>query len=141
MIYLYNKRGTEMGVWIRIAELLLGIIFLGAGLNGYAVLFGFEAFAPTSPAAMEFLGDGYFLAIEKGVEIIAGVLLLIRRFVPLTLIVLESIIVNILAFHVFVDSDLLVLAILVTILEGILLWYYRDNFKGLLESKPKVTHN
>ena len=130
-----------MGVWIRIAELLLGIIFLGAGLNGYVVLFGFEAFAPTSPAAMEFLGEGYFLALEKGVEIIAGILLLIRRYVPLVLIVLASIIVNILAFHVFLDSDLLVLALLVTILEGILIWYYRDSFKGLLESKPKVTKN
>ena len=130
-----------MGVWIRIAELLLGIIFLGAGLNGYVVLFGFEAFAPTSPAAMEFLGEGYFLALEKGVEIIAGILLLIRRYVSLVLLVLASIIVNILAFHVFVDSNLLVLALLVTILEGILIWYYRDSFKGLLESKPKVTKN
>ncbi|GAA0308348.1 putative membrane protein YphA (DoxX/SURF4 family) [Gracilibacillus halotolerans] len=88
-----------MGVWIRIAELLLGIIFLGAGLNGYVVLLGFEAFAPTSPAAMEFLSSGYFLALEKGVEIIGGILLLIRRFVPLALIVLASIIVNILAFR------------------------------------------
>lgn len=130
-----------MGVWIRIAELLLGIIFLGAGLNGYVVLFGFEAFAPTSPAAMEFLGEGYFLALEKGVEIIAGILLLIRRYVSLVLLVLASIIVNILAFHVFVDSNLLVLALLVMILEGILIWYYRDSFKGLLESKPKVTKN
>lgn len=105
------------------------------------MLLGFEAFAPTSPAAMEFLGSGYFLALEKGVEIIAGILILIRRFVPLALIVLASIIVNILAFHVFVDSDLLVLALLVTILEGILIWYYRDNFKALLESKPKITNN
>ena len=137
----FCKGGTEMGVWIRIAELLLGIIFLGAGINGYVVLLGFEAFAPTSLAAMEFLGSGYFLALEKGVEIIAGILLLIRRFVPLALIVLASIIVNILAFHVFVDSDLLVLALLVTILEGILIWYYRDNFKALLESKPKITNN
>ena len=127
-----------MNVWIRIAELVLGIIFLGAGLNGYVVLFGFEAFAPTSPAAMEFLGEGYFLALEKGVEIIAGVLLIIRRFVPLTLIVLASIIVNILAFHLFVDSDLLALAILVTVLEGILVWFYRDRFKGLMESRTNI---
>lgn len=127
-----------MNVWIRIAELLLGIIFLGAGINGYVVLFGFEAFAPTSPAAMEFLGEGYFLALEKGVEIIAGVLLIIRRFVPLTLIVLASIIVNILAFHLFVDSDLLALAILVTVLEGILVWFYRDRFKGLMESRTNI---
>ncbi|WP_449537605.1 hypothetical protein [Ferdinandcohnia sp. Marseille-Q9671] len=122
---------------IRLAEILLGLIFLGAGVNGYAVLFGFEPFAPTSPAAMEFLGDGYFLAIEKGVEIIAGVLLLIRRFVPLVLVVLASIIVNIVAFHIFVDSELLLLAIFVTLLEGIIAWYYRDSFRGLVESKPK----
>src|SRR5690606_42092952 len=117
-----------MNVWIRIAELLLGVIFLGAGLNGYVVLFGFDAFAPTSPAAMEFLGKGYFLALGKGVEIIAGDLLIIRRFVPLTLIVLASIIVNILAFHLFVDSDVLALEILVTILEGILVWLYSVRF-------------
>ena len=127
-----------MKVLPRIAELLLGLIFLGAGMNGYAVLFGFEPFAPTSPAAMEFLGDGYFLALEKGVEIIAGTLLLIRRFVPLTLVVLASLIVNIVAFHIFIDSNLLALAILIAILEGFLVWVYRNNFKGLLASKPVI---
>ncbi|MCM3672042.1 hypothetical protein M3181_24345 [Mesobacillus maritimus] len=128
-----------MFAWIRLAELLLGIIFLGAGLNGYVVLFGFEAFAPTSPEAMEFLGEGYFLALEKGVEIIAGVFLLIRRFVPLTLMILASIIVNIVAFHLFVDSDLLLLALFVTFLEGVLVWHYRESYKELLKSKPKVS--
>ena len=39
---------------IRLVELLLGVIFLGAGLNGYVVLFGYEEVFPTSPAAMEF---------------------------------------------------------------------------------------
>lgn len=126
-----------MNKWIRITEILLGLIFLGAGLNGYAVLFGFEPFAPTSPAAMEFLGDGYFLALEKGVEIIAGILLLIGRFVPLVLMILAGIIINILAFHLFVDAGLLLLAIFITILEGILIGYYKDSFKGLLEGKPK----
>lgn len=126
-----------MKMVIRVIEVLLGLIFLGAGLNGYAVLFGFEPFAPTSPAAMEFLGEGYLLAIEKGVEIIAGILLLIRRYVPLTLVVLASLIVNILAFHIFVDSDLLILALIITLFEAILAWHYRENFKGLLESKPR----
>ncbi|WP_200801587.1 hypothetical protein [Bacillus sinesaloumensis] len=126
-----------MKMVIRVIEVLLGLIFLGAGLNGYAVLFGFEPFAPTSPAAMEFLGEGYLLAIEKGVEIMAGILLLIRRYVPLTLVVLASLIVNILAFHIFVDSDLLILALIVTLFEAILAWHYRENFKGLLESKPR----
>ncbi|WP_189655278.1 hypothetical protein [Bacillus sp. HNG] len=126
-----------MKMTIRVIEVLLGLIFLGAGLNGYVVLFGFEPFAPTSPAAMEFLGDGYLLALEKGVEIIAGILLIIRRYVPLALVVLGGLIVNILAFHIFVDSELLLLAIVITIFEAILTWHYRENFKGLLESKPK----
>jgi hypothetical protein len=127
-----------MKVWVQVAEILLGIIFLGAGLNGYVVLFGFEPFAPTSPDAMELLGEGYLLAMEKGVEIIVGSLLLIRRWVPLALVVLASIIVNILAFHIFVDSELLLLAIFVVLLEGIVAWSYRDSFKGLFDKKPKA---
>ncbi|AST90791.1 hypothetical protein BC6307_05580 [Sutcliffiella cohnii] len=126
-----------MNLFIRIIEILLGTIFLGAGLNGYVVLFGYEPFAPTSPAAMEFLGEGYFLALEKGVEIVAGILLIVRKYVPLALTALASIIINIVAFHIFVDSDLLLLALFITLLEGILVWYYRDNFKGLLESTVK----
>lgn len=122
---------------VRVAEILLGVIFLGAGLNGYVVLFGWEPFAPTSPAAMEFLGDGYLLAMEKGVEIIAGMLLIIRRFVPLVLVVLASLIVNIVAFHLFVDSELLPLALLLIVLEGYLVWYYRESYRGLLQSRPE----
>ena len=125
-----------MKIFVRIAEVVLGVIVLGAGLNGYFVLFGFEAFAPTSPAAMEFLGDGYLLAMEKGVEIVAGLLLIIHRFVPLALAALAGIVVNILAFHIFVDSELLLLSILICLLEGLLVWWYRDSFKGLLKSRP-----
>ena len=125
-----------MKILMRVAEVLLGAIFLGAGLNGYAVLLGFEPFAPTSPAAMEFLGSGYLLALEKGVEIVAGVLLIIGRFVPLALVLLASLVVNIVAFHVFVDSELLLLAIVVALLEVFLAWCYRESFKGLFVSKP-----
>ncbi|GGA79078.1 hypothetical protein [Ornithinibacillus halotolerans] len=121
----------------RIAECLLGLIFLGAGLNGYFVLFGLEPFAPTSPQATEFLGDGYLLVMEKGIEILAGILLIIRKFVPLVLIVLASLIVNIVAFHLFVDSELLILALLLLVLEGFLVWYYRSIYVGLLQSKPQ----
>ncbi|MUK90301.1 hypothetical protein GMD78_18155 [Ornithinibacillus sp. L9] len=117
---------------VRIFEIVLGIIFLGAGINGYLVLFGYDPIFPTSSEAMEFLGTGYLLAMEKGVEIICGILLLIRRFVPLVLLILASIVVNIFAFHIFVDPSLLILAIVLVILEGTLLWNYRENYKGLL---------
>ncbi|MET3699099.1 hypothetical protein [Bacillus oleivorans] len=125
--------------WFRVCEILLGIIFLGAGINGYLVLFGFEPVMPTSPQAMEFLGTGYLLSLEKTTEIICGLLLLIRRFIPLTLLVLGGLIVNILAFHIFVDHTLLPLAILLVLLEILLLWGYRNNFKTLFQSKNDLS--
>lgn len=116
-------------------EVILGIIFLGAGLNGYIVLFGYHPILPTSPEAMEFLGDGYLLVLEKTTEIICGILLLIRRYVSLTLLILAGLIVNIFAFHLFVDHSLLPLAILLLIFEISLLWYYRENYKRILQKK------
>ncbi|MCJ8008370.1 hypothetical protein ACFFF5_16115 [Lederbergia wuyishanensis] len=116
----------------RVSELLLGLIFLCAGLNGYIVLFGFNPLFPTSPKAMEFLGKGYLLALEKTPEIVCGILLIIRRFVPLALTILAPIIINILAFHIFVDNTLLPLAVLLFLLESVLIWRYRKSFLGLL---------
>jgi len=116
----------------RVSEILLGLIFLCAGLNGYFVLFGFNPVFPTSPKAMEFLGAGYLLALEKTPEIVCGILLLIRRFVPLALMILAPIIINILAFHIFVDHSLLPLALLLSLLEVMLIWKYRKNFMSLI---------
>lgn len=121
----------------RICEILLGFIFLAAGFNGYLVLFGYEPLLPTSPKAMEFLGTGYLLALEKTTEIICGCLLIIHRFIPITLLILANLIINILAFHIFIDHELLPLAIVLLILEGTLLWGYRKSFKSLLQkNKP-----
>ncbi|WP_145950379.1 hypothetical protein, partial [Paenibacillus sp. Y412MC10] len=90
-----------MTLVMHICRILLGVIFLGAGVNGYLVLLGLEPVFPTSPKAMELLGNGYLLALEKTVEVLAGILLIVRWFVPLTLAILLPVVVNILAFHLF----------------------------------------
>jgi len=118
----------------RVSEILLGLIFLCAGLNGYIVLFGFNPLFPTSPKAMEFLGTGYLLALEKTPEIVCGLLLIFRRLVPLALTILAPIIINILAFHIFVDYAFLPLALLISLLEVILIWKYRKNFMCLISA-------
>ncbi len=80
---------------IPISRFGLGFIFLIAGLNGYFVIFSLEPFIATSPEAMSLFEFGYLLIIEKSLEIICGVLLLINRFVPLALAILSPIIANI----------------------------------------------
>lgn len=71
-----------------------------------------------------------------GSKVIAGLFLLIGRFVPLGLTILGGIIVNIWAFHLLMLPEGLPPAIVVTILELFLVWRYRDAFKGIVQPDP-----
>ncbi|USG66886.1 hypothetical protein NDK47_06195 [Brevibacillus ruminantium] len=123
-----------------LCRIFMGVIFLGAGFNGYLVIFGFSPIFPTSPKAMEFL-QGYLLIMVKTIELICGISLLINVFVPLSLVILAPIVVNILAFHLFVDPDLLPLGALVFVLEVLLIWIYRKQYLGILKgSSPSPLH-
>lgn len=119
----------------RIFQILLGLIFLIGGVNGYVYLAGMEPFMPTSPEAIELLGDGYLMFMLKTLELVSGILLIIRRFVPLALLLLLPLVVNIVAFHLFIDPALLPMASLLIIFEGYLLWTERDHYKPLLVAR------
>src|SRR5690625_1056016 len=75
----------------------------------------------------------YLLIVEKSLEIICGVLLLINRFTPLTLAILLPIVANIFLFHLFIDHSLLPLAIFLVIILSYLLFCYRKSFISLFE--------
>lgn len=127
-------------IFLHITRIFLGTIFLAAGLNGYFVLFGFEPFIATSPEAMALFKFDYLLMTEKSLEIVCGVLLLIRWFIPLALALLFPIVINIFLLHLFVDPSLLFLAVMIFFTYIYLLFCYRNNFKSLMEKKPKPSH-
>ncbi|MBM7585163.1 putative membrane protein YphA (DoxX/SURF4 family) [Bacillus pakistanensis] len=122
---------------LHITRLFLGVIFLVGGLNGYFVIFGLDPFIATSPEAMALFEFKYLLIAEKTLEILCGALLLINLFIPLVLTILSPIVVNIFLLHLFLDHSLLLLAVMLVIAYSYLLFYYRNNFKSLLEKKPK----
>lgn len=99
------------------ARLALGAIFTVFGLNGFL---HFIPQPPPSGLAAVFLGglaaSGYMFPLIKGTELIVGLLLLSNRFVPLALTVLAPIVVNILAFHLFLAPAGLVIPLVVTAL-------------------------
>ena len=89
-----------------IARILLGLVFLVFGLNG------FLNFLNTGPAptglAGQFLGAlilSHYYWVVAALQIAGGALLLVNRFVPLALVLLGPIIVNILCFHVFMNPS------------------------------------
>jgi putative oxidoreductase len=118
-----------------IARILLGLIFFVFGLNG------FLSFIPTPPmtgAAGAFIGSlfaSHYLYLICGVQLMAGVLLLINRFVPLALALLAPIIANIITYHVTMQFTGLPLALFTTILWMILMWRFRAYFAPLFVQK------
>jgi len=115
-----------------IARLLLGLIVVVFGLNG------FLNFLNMGPLPSGFAGQfiialaaSHYLWVVAGLQVAGGVLLLINRFVPLALVLLGPIIVNILLYHVFLNRSGAQLAILVTILWFIVFYGHRQYFSGI----------
>ena len=114
------------------ARLLLGIIFVVFGLNGF---FNFINTGPL-PAGLagQFvvaLVQSHYFLVVAGLQVLGGALLLVNRFVPLGLVLLGPIIVNILLYHLFLNIGGVGLAIAVTILWFIAFYAYRQHFSGI----------
>ncbi|HXG43906.1 MAG TPA: DoxX family membrane protein [Gemmatimonadales bacterium] len=127
-----------MNVAITIARYLLGLVFTVFGLNFF---FNFLPPPDLGERAMSLFGalagSGYLMQVEKLVEIVAGVLLLAGRYVPLALTLLAPLVVNIVLFHAFLAPGGLPVAILVLVLELFLAWAYRDAFQGVLQASAR----
>jgi len=122
------------------ARLLLGGIFFIFGVNGFLQLFPMP---PGPEAAENFLGalgaSGYMFPLIKSVEVVAGLMLLVGRYIPLALVLLAPGIVNILLFHVFLAPGGLVLALGILLLELYLAWSYRDLYRPMFTARAVPT--
>jgi putative oxidoreductase len=121
-----------MRIVILIARLLLGLIFVVFGLNGFL---NFLSMGPM-PAGLagQFIGAlflSHYFWVVAALQIVGGVLLLLNRFVPLALVLLGPIIVNILLYHLFLNPAGIALAIVVTILWFIVFYGHRQHFSGI----------
>ena len=121
-----------MKIVILIARLLLGLIFVVFGLNGFL---NFLSMGPMPTGlAGQFIGalfQSHYYFVVAGLQIVGGLLLLVNRLVPLALVFLGPVIVNILLYHVFLNPAGIPLAIVVTILWFIVFYGHRQYFSGI----------
>jgi hypothetical protein len=118
-----------------IARYLAGAIFLVFGLNGFL---NFIPLPPPVGVAAQFMGALYtshFLWVIFAFQIIAGVLLLANRYVPLAVAMLAPIIVNILSFHVLMAPSGLPLALFVAVLWAVIFVDVRLAFASLFQPR------
>jgi uncharacterized membrane protein YphA (DoxX/SURF4 family) len=121
-----------------IARILLGLLFLVFGLNGF---FHFIPSPPPPGLAGQYLGAlfvSHYLVFVFLVEIAGGALLLANRFVPLALILLGPVIVNILLFHSLMAPAGLPIALFATILWGTIFFSVRRAFTGVFAQRVEV---
>lgn len=123
------------------ARILLGLIYFVFGLNFFLNFIPNDA--QHGQVAGNFLGGlfgtGYFFPFMKTVEVILGAFLLIRLFVPLSLVVLAPITINIFLFHAFLEPATVGMSAVMLVLNFTLLWAYRDYFKPLFQAKSPLT--
>ena len=118
-----------------IARYLAGVIFLVFGLNGFL---NFIPLPPPGGIAGQFMGALYashYLWVIFAFQVIAGVLLLVNRYVPLAIAVLAPVIVNILTFHTTMAPSGLPLALVVAALWALVFVDVRPAFAGLFQSR------
>jgi putative oxidoreductase len=129
----------NMKIVVLIARVLLGLIFVFFGLNGFL---NFLPAPPIPGVAGAFLGalmSSHYVYMVCAVQVLAGLMLLANQFVPLGLALLAPVIANIVTFHVTMAPSGAEPAVLVTVLWMFLAWKFRSYFAPLATRDARVT--
>ncbi|MBB6143309.1 putative membrane protein YphA (DoxX/SURF4 family) [Silvibacterium bohemicum] len=116
-----------------IARILLGLLFVVFGLNGFLHFIPGSNMLPPGLAG-QFAGamaESHYLLAVSAVEIAGGALLLSGFFVPLGLVLLGPVLVNILFFHLFLLPVGFQAGVVAVILWFVIFARYRGNFAGI----------
>jgi len=115
-----------------IARILLGLVFVVFGLNGFLNFLNMGPM-PTGLAGQFFgaLVLSHYFWVVAALQIAGGALLLANRFVPLALVLLGPVIVNIICYHVFLNPSGAVPAVVVAVLWLIVFYSKRQYFSGI----------
>ena len=125
-----------MKIVILIARLLLGLIFVVFGLNGFLNFLNMGPL-PTGLAG-QFIGAlfvSHYYWVIAALQVVGGALLLVNRYVPLALVLLGPVIVNVICYHVFLNPSGAALAAVVTALWFVVFYDKRQYFSGIFTQR------
>ena len=123
-----------------VARILMGVLFLVTGLNGFLRFLPEPSTMPQGAAAFgaALMNTGYMFPLIMGSQTIVGVLLLGNRFVPLALVLIAPVVVNIIGFHVFLAPAGIGPGLVARVLEIYLVWAYRNSYRSMLAPRAML---
>jgi putative oxidoreductase len=114
------------------------ILALGLILFGLNKFLGFMPLFEMPPAAANFMesiqNTGYVFYVVALLEIVIGLLLLIKKWVPFALILLAPISFNILLFHMFLDISDIWVAIIIVVINILLIYKYWRWYRPMFQT-------
>src|SRR4029077_4237772 len=99
-----------MKITALIARILLGLVFLVFGLNGFLNFIPGSLPSGTAGQFVSALAQSHYDLVISALQVAGGLLLLLNRYVPLALVLLGPVIVNIVLYHLLMDRSGLPLA-------------------------------
>lgn len=119
-----------------IIRVLMGLLYLFASIMVLFKLAPQPELKGNTKIFMEGVNaSGYLMQFIKITELVCGLAFVSGYFVPLATIVIAPITLNILLFHIFVDTEALPVAIFLLLANLFLAYANWDKYKPLLEAK------
>ena len=126
-----------MKVGVLIARILLGLVFLAAGLMKVVPLHPMTMPPGDAGTMMTIWMTHKWLMFYGLVEAASGLMLLTGRFVPLGLTLLAGVGVNILLMNITLQPQGLPVGLVMAALEIFLVYAYRASFAGIFTAKTQ----
>jgi putative oxidoreductase len=117
---------------LMIIRIIFALFLLFFGLNK---IFGFVDPPPPPEEAMNYwaaLMATKTMTLVAIVEVAAGLSLLVNKYAALMMIILMSVSINAVLYHLSLDSASIIMALVLFTLNIFMLYAYRNNYKGLL---------
>lgn len=115
-----------------VLRILLGLFVLVFGLNKFLHFIPMEEMSADAGAYFGALVNSKTLTLVALVEIAAGLALIFNKFGALLALILMSISVNAVLFHATLAPESIVGAIVLLILNVLVLYGYKDQYKSLV---------
>ncbi len=120
-----------MKIAVLIARILLGLMFVVFGLNGFLNFLHAPMPPGTAGQFMGAIGTTHYFHVVSAVQLLGGILLLAGQFIPLALVLLGPVIFNILLFHITMAPAGLPPGLLAFVLWLIIFFGVRHAFAGI----------
>ena len=121
-----------MSTLTTIVRIILAAFLITLGLNGFFNLLPYPEMNDSAYAFMGAINSAKFIFPLIGlIEVITGVLLLAKKAIPFSLIMVFPILINAMIFHLSLNPEGMLFATICFVCNIFSLYTYRENYKAV----------